>query len=278
VNLFNNVIVNNTAGLAGAGVSLQDAAYVDIVHNTITRNDSLATAGSAFALPIQSTPQPAGIVSRGHTPGLLAALGGGEAAYADPSIVNSIVWENRSFYFGQLPGGTPVPGDPTGPQFGLIENASQPYWDLGLLGGPAGSTLAPMSSVLTDATGYDPSNTSNLPAFVQAYFNGDRRHAYVINEPTTLPILAPAAFDEGGNFIRPQFGPLSLHNTAGLFFGNYHVTAGEVGANLNALYGDAADVPGTLLTDFDGEPRPPLTPHKGADEKGAAPAPVTPIP
>ena len=279
VDVFNNVIANNEAALAGGGISLQDAAYVDIVHNTIVHNDSLATTGTAFDLsPSQSTPQPAGIVSRGHTPGLLAALGGGEAAYADPSIVNSIVWQNRSFYFGQVPGGTPAPGDPTGPQFGLIENASQPYWDLGLLGGPAGSTLAPMSSVLTDATGYDPSNTSTAPAFVQSYFNGDRRHAYVINEPTTLPILAPAAFDEGGNFIRPQFGPLSVQTAAGAFYGNYHVTVGEVGASLSSIYGPGPFVPSALGTDFDGEPRPALTPHKGADQKGSAPAPVTPIP
>jgi hypothetical protein len=70
VDVFNNMIVNNVAGLAGGGISLQDAIDVRIVHNAIANNDSLGTAGEAFPpnSPNESNPLPgAGIVSRVHS-------------------------------------------------------------------------------------------------------------------------------------------------------------------------------------------------------------------
>ncbi len=42
VDIFNNMIVDNVAGLAGGGISLQDAVKVKIQNNTIANNDSLA--------------------------------------------------------------------------------------------------------------------------------------------------------------------------------------------------------------------------------------------
>jgi hypothetical protein len=283
IRIFNNVIANNEAALAGGGVALQDAAYVEIVHNTIVRNDSLATAGAAFtAGPLQSVPQPAGIVSRGHTPGLAAALGAGAPAYSDPLLVNSIVWQNRSFYFGEVAGGVQIPGDPnpTPPTYGLLANAATPIWDLGVLGAAAGAALNPDSSVLTSVAGYAPSNVATPPSFVEQYFNGPRNPA-ILPPETTIGIQAPAAFDEGGNFIRPMFGPLTLNRADGSFFGNYHLTSGVGGAALNAIYPPGA-VPGALLFDFDREPRPEApsqgVPHRGADQKLAAAPPTTPIP
>ena len=65
--IVNNLIVNNVAGLAGGGISMQDTANVRIHHDTVAHNDSTATAGAAFADPNQSTPQPAGIVAREHS-------------------------------------------------------------------------------------------------------------------------------------------------------------------------------------------------------------------
>ena len=275
VNLFNNMIANNVAGLAGGGLSLQDAAYVNAVHNTIVHNDSLATAGAAFtAGPNQSVPQPSGIVSRGHTPLLAAALGAGEPAFANPRLVNNIIWQNRSFYFGVVSGGgIIVPGGNPTIQYGLIANP-QTYWDLGVLGAAAGSQLAPEYSVLTNVTGYAASNINVAPAFVTQYVNGGRS-TYTMPD-VYAPIAAPAAFDEGGNFIRPQFGPLSIQAPDGSFFGNYHVRVnGTAGAALNTVF---ALVPPALLTDIDAQPRPSLTPNRGADEKTATLPPVTPIP
>jgi hypothetical protein len=90
VKVTNNIIANNVAGWDGAGISLQDALYVDIVNNTIMSNDTTASSGVLFNTlgaplassqgpcpggrlpdgscpsangPTSSTPQPAGLVS-----------------------------------------------------------------------------------------------------------------------------------------------------------------------------------------------------------------------
>jgi hypothetical protein len=219
-------------------------------------------------------PQPAGIVGRGHTPLLVAALGAGEPAFANPLLVNNIIWQNRSFYFGVVSGGgVIVPGSGSTTQYGLIANP-QPYWDLGVLGAAAGTQLSPEYSVLTNAAGYSATNITTAPSFVTQYVNGGRS-TYAMPD-VYAPITAPAAFDEGGNFIRPQFGPLSIQAPDGSFFGNYHVTVnGAAGQALTSLY---LVVPPELLTDIDVQPRPTATPNRGADEKTAALPPVTPIP
>jgi hypothetical protein len=301
VDILNNVIANNVAAFAGGGIALQDATNVRIVHDTVAHNDSLATAGSAFApgSPHQSTPQPAGIASRAH----IQALPGSAGAFSNPLLRNSIVWENRSFYFGELTNGVQNPGDPAH-SYGLInsplgggrtactEPASTSWtcWDLGVLG--AAGSLGPQYSVLTSTSGYAASNNSTPPAFVAQYVNGARKPTILVGEQVaTATILVPAAFDEGGNFIRPRFGPLSLTRrpddpqiaVTGLFWGNYHVTAGGAsGQNLSgasSIFGNNSNnVPGALLTDFDGEARPNAGPHRGADQKLSAPAPTTPVP
>jgi len=59
VSVTNNIIVNNVAGWDGAGVSLQDALYVNLVNNTVAHNDSTATAGPLFGslfAPLSSAP------------------------------------------------------------------------------------------------------------------------------------------------------------------------------------------------------------------------------
>lgn len=216
INIFNNMIVNNVAALAGGGISLQDTADSNIIYNTIAHNDSTATAGEAFDAnsPTQSTPQPAGIVSRTHIQPL------GAPGFSNPQqLVNNIIYENRSFYF--LLDQAAVP-----PVFGLMPDvgagAAPVFWDLGA---PAGQLLNPLSCVLTDKGGYDSSNKTSDPKFVAAYFNGDRGQTILFPEITTA-IQAPPAFDEGGNFIKLRFGPLTLTNPAtGLLFGDYHITS-----------------------------------------------------
>ena len=315
VRLYNNVIANNVAGLAGGGISIADAAYVDITHNTIVHNDSTGTALGAFSGPLTSTPQPAGVVVRGFTWGTILT----GSPVANVMIANSIVRENRTFRFGPqsplpycgdtVPPGTPPcsivpppppppgPGTPPTTQYGEIQIAARPYWDLAVLGATASqqfSATSLRSSVLTSLSG--PSNSANYvagtndvsyngssgnsttgPVFVASYFNGDRKQA--ATDLFSL-IATPAALDEGGNFIRPQFGPLSLEDFKGgpgPFFGNYHLTSGENGAALGTLYGNLQSVPGALLTDFDQQARPTGAPDRGADES-IAPVPTTPVP
>ena len=148
-------------------------------------------------------------------------------------------------------------------------------------------------------------NSNTAPAFTTAYINVDRRSAYQVGESACVPtpthacpttgsgeatlISTPAALDEGGNFIRPQFGPLSLETAASAgFWGNYHLTAGVNGRNLcggaSNLFGACGTgVPGAVLFDFDNQGRPTGTPaingapHRGADQS-VLPVPTTPVP
>jgi hypothetical protein len=130
VDLLNNLIVNNGAGVAGGGISLQDATNVNIVNNTIAMNDSYATASRAFqgvkptqanncaqgladpgclAIAESTVQTGAGIVEYGHSAGLLArylSLGtvqmlaaGKSVLFSDAHIVNSVVLGNRSYHW-----------------------------------------------------------------------------------------------------------------------------------------------------------------------------------
>ncbi|GAB6906389.1 hypothetical protein DESC_600083 [Desulfosarcina cetonica] len=266
VDLFNNMIVNNVAGLAGGGISLQDAVKVRIFHNTIANNDSLGTAGSAFLDPNQSTPQDgAGIAARAHSP-LLLATGRPIGTFANPALQDAIVWHNRQFFF-RIAAGNPV--DPAGGSVwglcpdigGAITGLGCPsnapvYSDLGVLG--ADGSLNPISSILTDTVGYDPSNLTADPAFTRPYINGARSD--VFQPEITTAIQANPAFDEGGNFIRPNYGPLTLvadPNVSPNLLWDYHIEPGSPAVNAGSI--------ATPATDIDGDNRT-ASPDIGADE------------
>ena len=110
VDVFNNMIDNNVTGLAGGGISIQDALKVTIRNDTVANNDSTATANVGGAFPVgqvnRSEPQPAGIISRVHSPDLALAMGDVTASiptdwlsFSDPTLRGSIVLHNRSFYW-----------------------------------------------------------------------------------------------------------------------------------------------------------------------------------
>jgi hypothetical protein len=284
--LVNNMVANNIAGMAGGGISLQDTVKSNISNNTVANNDSTATAGAAFApgSPNRSTAQPAGIVSRTHSTLLYNTIGTGAAAapykirFSNPTLLNNIVWHNRSFYWEIDIACDPVTS-PT-PCFGLVPNigAGNPavYSDLAVLSisNPA-PRLSPRYSLLTDLTGYGGANNiTGDPLFVAEYFNGDKSQTIQMPELTTSIATAPA-FDEGGNFIDVRFGPHTLTNAVALpnclvvgacLNGDYHLQAGSPALAMGILIPLV-----TPLTDFDGQSRPlpifPLRPDIGADER-----------
>jgi len=278
LDIFNNFIVNNIAGMAGGGISLLDTARLNIVNNTIANNDSTATAGSAFDpdKPNQSNPQCAGVVSHAHTTEFAAAFGPGTAIdpyrdYSNPRLTNNVIWHNRSFYFF---------GDATAnpPVYGLLPAPTSPvYDDLAVVGTQTTQRLNPTFCLLTDRTGYATNNRVGNPAFVASYNNGDRGLAVIQPEITTA-IQAPPAFDEGGNFIRLRFGPLTLTNPAtGLLFGDYHLTLDSAAARDRGTNNMVTMFQSLLGHDVDGDIRPNPDTNRadiGADEFYSTPGAV----
>jgi len=261
IQVFNNIIVNNVAGLAGGAISLQDVANCQIIHNTLTNNDSTATAGLAFepGSPNQSTPQPAGIVARAHSPELQAAFPAGlEQEFSNPLLASNIIWHNRTFYF--------VIDDTLTPPYRLLPDVgagqAPAYDDLAVVGTETPQSLNPLYCVLTDTTGYSGTNISADPDFLSEYVNGAKNQIII---PETTTIQAAPAFDEGGNFIDVRFGPLTLIDPAtNLPFGDYHLAAGSPAINRGVV---RPGVPSALLRDFDGQNRPNgALPDLGADE------------
>jgi hypothetical protein len=235
LNIVNNIIVNNVAAVAGAGISLQDVLRANIINNTIANNDSTATGSLAFAAGApNSTPQPAGVVTGAHSSALQALITlPGEPTFSSPVLVNNIIWHNRSFFNNaSLNGGAG----------GLSPDPAGPYWDLGVInavGTPP--TLNPDDCILSTLSSHgknynDGTNIAATPGFVLNYSN-------VLETATVI--------DEGGNNINVRFTPLDPAA------GNYHITAASPAVN----QGRSTGAP---LTDYDGDSR--FIVDIGADE------------
>jgi FtsP/CotA-like multicopper oxidase with cupredoxin domain len=220
VTVTNNMIVNNVAGLAGAGVALADTLNSAIINNTIASNDSVGIVGALFTVaPTTAKPNPAGVSSEPTSPQLSAVLSrtllpANRKVISNPELVNNIIWQNRSFFFDAFTGtAQECASNNLADAVAHNCNAGSPaYWDLGVVGDPnatpGANHLNPLYSVLTSTTGYDASNKSNNPAFLSPYFN-----ASTAAKGLLLPPQAYAAFatlDEGGNFVDLTYGPLTV--------------------------------------------------------------------
>ena len=198
IDITRNVMVNNVSGLGGGGVSLQDAVNVTLFRNTIAHNDSTATSVFAGIGTPPTSPQPAGIVSRPHSPEL--AVVSGETFSNPPVLDRNILYNNRAFYWDDTAAGNA--------QGGLLPNVaggdSTVYWDLGVVGAGA-ACLSPSRSRLTAfnysldpgctyPSGGGQGNTTGFPGFPDPYFND---------------LLAASAADEGGNFVQVYYTPLT---------------------------------------------------------------------
>ena len=253
--MVNNIVVNNVAGWSGGGISLLDAARVVINNNTVANNDTTATVASLLASPGDtSTAQPAGISSQQHSLVLAATLAaqGAPQSFSNPSLFNNIIWHNRAFHYD---GTLPVALQPELAPAAIGECAAGAnYSDLGVLG-DAGQ-LNPRRSLLTSTAGYHGSNVSGDPDFQSEYCNGARELS------AAGPMVATAAFGEGGNFVTVRYGTLTQTSPVDGTAWDYHI--GDQSAGLD----NAAGGPGT---DFDGDTRPQgAGVDRGADELAVA--------
>ncbi len=272
VNIYNNMITNNVAGLAGGGISLSDALRVFIRNNTVANNESTATTAEAFAPGVidETMAQPAGIVSRQHSTGLLFAMDDVTAnvpadwrTFSDPVLHDSIVHHNRAFFWlnfddpntvtietGLFPANCVTA--PTGCDLADVDGYSD---DLAVLSALEPTALLnPRFSLLTDPAPYHSSNISGDPGFVNGYLNGARDN---LNIPEFTTLQTAGAFDEGGNFIQVTFGPLSLvepdtnpNNNEGPLF-DYHLSGGSDAINT----GSSSAGGGRLAEDIDNDAR-----------------------
>lgn len=256
LDIVNNMIVNNVTADTGGGISLDDTASVNILHNTIARNDSTATGVDAFGGPCDplaqfcgegapgggvtnSLPQGAGLVSRAHSVGLQAASG---QLFSDPVLYNNILWQNRSFFWNaSINGGNGglVPAD---------NNAAgaDAFWDLQVVAGGTGAQLKPRfclldNSVLGNAA-VDLGATNVIPA------PGDN----VVSSPYFNVYEATSGGAAMGNFVTVVWTPLVLT-------GDYHLQASSLAVDRAAAAGTlpvGAATQGLLGVDFDLQVRP----------------------
>ena len=256
IDISNNILANNVAALSGAGISLQDTLRATIVNNTITNNDNASVASEAFTPgnPSQSNPQSgAGVVSRAHSFELQNFLPGGEDAFSNPELSDNIIWQNRMFYWMVEDDGSRSGLCPDLGASGLsCTGGNAPvYDDLAVLG-----TVGSLVCINCLQTG------GADPLFVAEYINGNR-DSTIFNPEVTTAIQAPPAMDEGGNFIRLRFGPLTqtLSTGAGtgtVLRGDYHI---QIGSPAIDLSGSAVE------DDIDGDVRPiGIANDIGADE------------
>jgi len=282
IGIFNNMIVDNASGDHGGGISLDDSVLVSIISNTITHNDSTATASGAFGGPCvvefqppvpnnapvcpgpaeaggggltSTNPLVAGIATYALSTGLQAASPlFGANSFSNPTLVNNIVWQNRSFYWdatacGGLGGIRPD-------VLGLCGAAEPPaYWDFWVYGTPATQYMSPSYSLITGNFPQTTGGTGNIlgldPMFVKPYFNIFQASS----KGATL-----------GNFVQITFTPNGVINSGAALYGDYHILTGSPaigvgGSGMQAVYQG-------LASDYDNQARPD-PPDIGADQYNA---------
>ncbi len=267
VDIINNVIVNNVAGMTAGGISLKDALKVSIVGNTVMNNDSTGTAALAFSgcidavFPSLSCPQPAGIVSYANSGPLSNVVAGNVAElFSNPTMINNIVLGNRSQHWSAAPDGSlgALIIDPGYSDFAVFGTAGQLSTTHSVVDAEA-NILLDLTNVIGSGNIADQASLT-----INSYRNSAPGNGSVTPDGTfypggETPIPAAAAADEGGNFIDVHFGPLSP-------VGDYHLQTGGTAANIAIDFGatTSASYPNSAL-DIDREARP-----QGADAVSAA--------
>ena len=241
ISITNNTISNNVSAHEGGGLALDDAAFVNIVNNTVAKNITTATAVTS-----DGSPAPAGLSTGANSDPLQARLrnttlfnGSATLAattFSKPTLLNDIFWDNRA---GSYSGGI-LDGITTG---------AANNWDMGSTDGSG--PLSPISSVIQTTQGTDNLTAGSDPLFVSPF------------DVTVdiAPLRTYPAFRQA--VIVTEILPLSL-------MGNYHLTPppaassarGRGAASTLVRWGPGGS--GWTYTvsaptpDIDGQPRPSL--------------------
>lgn len=159
ITISNNTIANNVSTHEGGGIALDDAAFVNVVSNTVARNLTTATAVTS-----NGSQDPAGLSTATNSDPLQARLRSssfagsatlGATTFSKPTLLDDVFWDNRSGTFsggyvygigGTLPDGTANTVD---------------HWDMGVADDP-GAVLTPVSSVVQTTQGVDPGSTTTV--------------------------------------------------------------------------------------------------------------------
>lgn len=239
IKLFNNMIVNNVAGFSAGAIALSDTVNIKIINNTIAHNDATSTSAAFNQGQLVTTfPMGAGIVSRANSPLLIEKTG---EEFANPLLVNNIIWHNRSFYWD---------ANQTNGLGDIVPNAVSPYWDLQVIG-VAGKGMDPRNCILSNTTDphsgivYHGSNIESDPQLLNPYLN-------VLQSAPGANALV--------NFV--TFKPLTLTGPTGYY--DYHINDGSAAVNRGS--NDVLTGIPELAFDYDNEIRPNPTSDIGADE------------
>ncbi|MCU1659228.1 MAG: pectin lyase-like protein [Pseudonocardiales bacterium] len=250
--ITNNTIANNVSAHEGGGIALDDAAFVNVVNNTIAKNMTTATAVTS-----NGTPAPAGLSTAANSDPLQARLANttqfpgsqtlATTLFSKPTLLNDVFWDNRA---GSFSGGYVYGIAGTLPD-GTADTIN--HWDMGVVDVP-GALLDPTHSVVqvSDGTTGDASNSGIDPGFAAQY-------------DVTVNILAARTYPAFRQaVIVAELLPPSL-------MGDYHLATGSPASSARGL--GAASVPVSWGTgtnpftytvsapssDIDGQPRPTVT-------------------
>ncbi|KQU69438.1 IPT/TIG domain-containing protein [Phycicoccus sp. Root101] len=241
ISITNNTIANNVSAHEGGGIALDDAAFVEVVDNTVVKNLTTATA-----ITSDGTPAAAGLSTASFSDPLLKRLrntnqfpsapGVAAAGFAKPTLLDDLFWDNRA---GSYVGGWVRGIGGTLPD-GTTNDTNN--WDMGVMDLP-GAQLHPVNSVLQTTTGTDGGASTRVSA------NPQLRSPYDL----TVDVLAARAY--------PAFRQAAIVTTKLplTLLGDYHLANGSVAIGAGVA-STAGPLPGTTVvapgTDIDGRNRP----------------------
>ena len=257
ISITNNTIANNVSAHEGGGIALDDAAFVNIVNNTVVKNLTTATAvtsdGNPAAAGLSSAALSSRLLQRLRNTNLFPGSQSVAAAgFAKPTLLNDLFWDNRAGRYqggyvygigGQLPNGA--------------ANDTN-NWDMGVMDLP-GALLHPVNSVLQTTTGTDGgvnTRVTNDPLLRSPY-------------DVTVNVLAARTYPafRQAAIVTTQL-PLTL-------LGDYHLATGSVAIGAGAA-STAGPIPNSPVNapsqDIDGRNRP-TNPGKRYDAGSAQFAP-----